>query len=114
MKEAEEYKTWCSEKGYKVCDTKALHEYYEDKRTQRIRLFRSKMSLHGDTLDSLASHLGIVRQTLSRKINGEADFTQSEMFMIKSKYELEDEEFTQMFAKENYVDEHSRSSQEVK
>ena len=112
MEEAKEYKDWCSDKGYKPSDTKALKEYNELK---RISMFRSKMNLYGDnTLDSLADYLGIARQTLSRKLNGEADFTQTEMSMIKIRYNLTDEEFTQIFTKEINQDEHSRSSEVVK
>lgn len=115
MEEAKEYKEWCSDKGYKPCDTKALKEYNDERRTQRIRLFRSKMSLYGDdTLDSLAEYLTIARQTLSRKINGESDFTQTEMSMIKVRYQLNDEEFSQIFTKEICQNEGSRSSEEVK
>lgn len=82
---------------------------------QRGRLFRSKMSLYGDdTLDTLAEYLGVVRQTLSRKINGETDFTQTEMSLIKIRYNLTNEEFAQLFAKEIKQDEYSRSSEVAK
>lgn len=112
MEEAKEYKEWCITKGYKPSNANALKEYNELK---RISMFRSKMNLYGDnTLDSLADYLGIARQTLSRKLNGEADFTQTEMSMIKIRYNLTNEEFTQIFTKEIYQDEHSRSSEVIK
>lgn len=115
MEEAKEYKEWCLNRGYKTSSTKALTEYYEEKKTKRMRLFRSKMSLYGDdTLDSLAEHLGIARQTLSKKINGEADFTQTEMSKIKIRYQLTYEEFSQIFTKESLQNESARCSEEVK
>lgn len=109
--EAKEYTEWCLAKGYKKNDTEALKEYNELKRTGIIKF---KMSLYGDDISSLANYLGMARQTLSKKLNGEADFTQTEMSLIKIKYNLTDEEFTQLFAKEICQDEHSRSSEEVK
>lgn len=112
MDEAKEYKEWCMTKGYKQNDITALKEYNELK---RISMFRSKMNLYGDnTLDSLADNLKIARQTLSRKISGEADFTQTEMSMIKLRYNLTDEEFAQLFIKEINQDECTRSSETVK
>lgn len=87
----------------------------DSNKEQRGRLFKSKMSLFGDdTINSLADYLGIARQTLSRKLNGEADFTQTEMSLIKIRYNLSDEEFTRIFAKEITQDEHSRSSEIAK
>lgn len=112
MEEVKEYKEWCVAKGYKPSNTNALKEYNELK---RISMLRSKMSLYGDnTLDSLADYLGIARQTLSRKLNGEADFTQTEMSMIKIRYNLTDEEFTQIFTKGINCDEYSTSSETIK
>jgi len=81
---------------------------------QSARLFRSKMALFGDNLDGLAEHLGIVRQTLSKKIAGEADFTQTEMSLIKVRYSLTDQEYSQLFTKEINQNERSRSSEEIK
>lgn len=63
------------------------------------RLLRSEMILHGDGLEDLANYLNIVRQTLSRKLCGEADFTQTEMIMIKGRYGLNDEKFARIFAR---------------
>lgn len=62
-----------------------------------IRMLKSKMALHGETIKSMAEQLGIVHQTCSRKINGIVDFTQSEMSKIKKLCDLTDEEFAQIF-----------------
>lgn len=62
------------------------------------RRFKSKMCLYDDTIKSLAKKLGLATATLSRKINGHADFTQSEMFRIKNIYELSNEEFMEIFS----------------
>ncbi|MCQ2059753.1 MAG: hypothetical protein MJY71_08015 [Bacteroidaceae bacterium] len=64
------------------------------------RLLRSKMGYFGDNLISLGDALGIRYTTLSRKVRGQADFTQSEMSIIKTRYNLSDEEFAQIFTKE--------------
>lgn len=61
------------------------------------RLLRSTMVLHGDTINELARHLGIAHQTLSRKIQGKADFTQSEIVAIKARYRLDNETLAEMF-----------------
>lgn len=112
MEEAKEYAQWCVAKGYETSDSKALKEYNDLKKASQLK---SKMNLYGDdTINSLADYLGIARQTLSRKLSGEADFTQTEMSLIKIRYNLTDEEFTQIFAKEIYQDEHSRSSEVAK
>lgn len=61
------------------------------------RLLRSTMVLHGDTINELARYLGIAHQTLSRKIQGKADFTQSEIVAIKARYRLDGETLAEMF-----------------
>lgn len=63
------------------------------------RLLKSEMVLHGDSITSLAEYLGIAHQTLSRKISGAADFTQSEMNKIKKRYQLSDEKYVLIFSK---------------
>lgn len=63
------------------------------------RLLRAEMVLNGDNLNTLSDYLGIAHQTLSRKISGKADFTQSEMNKIKERYNLSDEKFGQIFSK---------------
>lgn len=59
----------------------------------------SVMRLHGDTGTSLAEFLRIARSTFSAKINetNGAEFTQSEMARIKSKYSLSAEEMDEIF-----------------
>lgn len=74
------------------------------------RILLSKMALHGDNQKNLADRLGINRQTLSRKIKGDADFTQREMNVIRESYDLTDAEFAKMFKKEIVIDESERSS----
>jgi hypothetical protein len=60
-------------------------------------LLKSKIVLHGDTLASLAEHLGIARQTLTSKMSGTTDFTQSEIKQIILKYDLTLEETNEIF-----------------
>ena len=64
------------------------------------RLLKAEMILYGDNLNTLSEYLGIAHQTLSRKISGKADFTQSEMIKIKERYKLSDEDFGKIFTKE--------------
>ncbi len=74
------------------------------------RLLKAEMALHGDSLKVLSEHLGITHQTLSRKISGIVDFTQTEMSTIKKRYELSDEKFAQIFTKEKTDESHRRST----
>lgn len=53
-----------------------------------IRLLKSKMALLGDTQTKLAEILGINKTTLSLKLAGKRDFTQSEMNAIVERYKL--------------------------
>lgn len=57
------------------------------------------MKLHGDTGTSLAQYLGIARPTFSAKINetNGAEFTQGEIAMIKTRYELSPQEVVEIF-----------------
>lgn len=64
------------------------------------RLLKSKMTLYGDTYESLGNRLSLTRQSISKKISGESDWTQTEMSLIKKRYKLSDEEFAQIFTKE--------------
>lgn len=74
------------------------------------RKLLSIMALHGDTYESLADSMGIHRVTLSKKIQGKGDFTQTEMCKIKERYNLSDEEFAQVFfTKGATKDENQRS-----
>lgn len=47
--------------------------------------------------DDLANGLGISRQTLSRKMNNKADFTQKEISAIKARYSLTPERVSEIF-----------------
>lgn len=58
---------------------------------------RSIIALNADTIDELAEHLGITRQTLHNKMTGRTDFTRSEMIAIKQRYGLGDDEFIETF-----------------
>lgn len=64
------------------------------------RVLKSEMVLHGDTIKKLAEYLDLAEQTLSRKINGKADFTQTEMSRIRKRYDLDNETFARIFLKE--------------
>ena len=66
---------------------------------EQERLLRSKMAYYGDNLQTLSDAMGIGYRTLSRKVSGQADFNQSEMSVIKTRYNLTDEEYAQIFTK---------------
>ena len=57
------------------------------------------MKLHGDTGTTLSQHLGMARGTFSIKLNGTngAEFTQGEIMKIKSKYDLNSEQLSDIF-----------------
>lgn len=57
-----------------------------------------EMKRHGDTGSVLAKYLNITQQTFSAKKNGDkAEFTQKEISMIKSRYELNDSRTVEIF-----------------
>lgn len=64
----------------------------------KLRL-ESVMRLYGDTGTSLAKFLGMARTTFSAKINetNGAEFTQSEIAMIKEKYSLSPDNVIEIF-----------------
>lgn len=64
-----------------------------------IRIFKSKMALYGDTNGSLAKALRISSQRCSAKVNSTngAEFTQSEISTIKSRWNLTAEEIDAIF-----------------
>lgn len=62
-----------------------------------LNKFKAKMVLNGDNLKTLAEYLGISYMTLSNKLKGEYDFTQTEMILIRKRYGLTDEEFNEFF-----------------
>lgn len=59
---------------------------------------RAKMALFGDTGNTLSQALGISPQRFSAKINdNNAEFTQSEIQIIKDRYNLTAEEVDDIF-----------------
>lgn len=64
------------------------------------KLLKSKQSLHGDTDKQLAKQLNITPQTFSAKVNGKAEFTVGEIKVIRNRYNLTDEEVTEIFFSE--------------
>ena len=61
-----------------------------------IRL-RATMVLHKDTMESLASYLGISRQTLSSRMNGHAPFKSHEVMRIADRYGLDSDQIVEIF-----------------
>lgn len=61
--------------------------------------FVSVMKLHGDTQESLAEAIGLSVQRMNAKINstGGAEFTMSEIRVIKIRYSLKSEEIDDIF-----------------
>lgn len=111
MKEIEEYKEFCKENGYKVSDAKALMKFYQQSKS---RLIKSKMALVGDNFEVLGNFLGVTRQTAAMKVNGEADFTLTEINLLKNRYKLTNDEFIQIATKEVVTNERTRSSETIK
>lgn len=63
----------------------------------QAKLLKMKMIKYGDDVASLAECLGITRQTLSSKINGNREFKQSEIDMIADRYDLTPHEVVAIF-----------------
>ena len=63
------------------------------------RLLKSYMARFGDTGETLAEALGMRRNTLSSKMNEYrgAEFTQTEMKIIKERYSLTAEDIDKIF-----------------
>ena len=63
------------------------------------RMLESMMKLHGDTNATLARHLGITPQSFSAKKNEthNKEFTQSEIALIKERYNLSAQEVDSIF-----------------
>ena len=62
-----------------------------------VCLLRSKIVLHDDTNDELASALGIHRATFYKKLNGNSEFVASEIIAIKERYNLTVQEVQDIF-----------------
>lgn len=62
-------------------------------------MLKSVMVLHSDTQETLAEYLGISAPTLSLKINetNGAEFNQSEIRKIKTRYKLTPDQIDQIF-----------------
>lgn len=63
------------------------------------RLLKSKMVLYGDEefVTAISKLLGVSRQTSSAKLNGEREFTQTEIATISKHYHLTDSEIRDIF-----------------
>ena len=73
-------------------------------------LLKDTIQNRGIKVSVLAEKIGITRQSLHMKLNGERSFDQGEIMSIKTNLRLSDEEFMEIFFNEN-VD---KLSQEVK
>ena len=64
-----------------------------------LNLLNSKMALYGDNNESLARVLNLSPQRVSAKKNSTngAEFTQSEIQIIKERYNLTDKEVVEIF-----------------
>ncbi len=64
-----------------------------------VLLLKSKMILNGDNNTTLSKFLGISRQTLANKMNGNngSEFYQSEISSIKKRYNLTASEIDDIF-----------------
>lgn len=63
-----------------------------------VNELKAEMIRHGDTGETLANVLGISPQTFSKKINDNgAEFNQSEIAAIKSRYDLSPEQLNNIF-----------------
>ena len=58
---------------------------------------RSHMLLHEDTIELLAESLGISRQTLSSRMNGNTKFKTDEIVRIANRYNLGSDEILEIF-----------------
>ena len=74
----------------------------------KLRLVLEK---YGHTQNDLANLLGLTYQSVSIKINGHKDFTQSEILMIMQCYELTPEELVDIFF--NIEDRYSKADKEA-
>lgn len=70
-------------------------------------LLKDTIQNRGIKVSVLAEKIGITRQSLHMKLNGERSFDQGEIMSIKTNLRLSDEEFMEIFFNEN-VDKLSR------
>lgn len=62
-----------------------------------VQLLKSKMTLYNDTQEDLAEYLGMTRNTLLSRLNEKSYFTNKEIYLIKIRYSLTDEEVILIF-----------------
>lgn len=64
-----------------------------------VNLLKSKMALKGinNYVQAIADLLGVSRTTASKKLNGEAAFSDNEMKLIKAAYNLNSEDVVKIF-----------------
>lgn len=62
-----------------------------------VQLLKSKMTLHDDTQEDLADYLGMTRNTLLSRLSEKSYFTNKEIYLIKIRYNLTDEEIILIF-----------------
>jgi hypothetical protein len=74
------------------------------------KLLKSKMALYGDNNGTLAEAIGCSPQRFSAKINGTdgAEFVQSEIQIIKERYNLENNEAMDIFFAEDVSEEDTK------
>ena len=70
---------------------------HEELNQMNTKLLKSIMVLNDDNLMTLATYLGVSRQTLSLKVDGISDFRLNEVRMIRDKYKLSDSETIEIF-----------------
>ncbi len=58
---------------------------------------RAEIARHGETGTMLAKYLGVANATLSKKLNGKVEFTQSEIGAIKNHYNLSSDRVVEIF-----------------
>lgn len=80
-----------------------------------VKLLKMKMVEAGDEdfSKSLASILEVTRQTASAKLNGESEWTQSEIARASNYYQLSDEEIRKIFVDGDSNNESERSGEAV-
>ena len=61
------------------------------------RKIKAVLKRYGHTQNDLAELLGITYQSVSIKLNGHKDFTQTEIFKIMTMYDLSAEEVADIF-----------------
>ena len=58
---------------------------------------KAEMLRHGDTNETLAEALGISKASISKKLNAKKDFKQTEIRIVKERYNLTGEDLIRIF-----------------